>query len=181
MSQSKKNVRDLFRYVDFIWMRRIDSMNAIEQDFPFKLSSSNYHIHIWIVLNQIVNAFKSKRRIFDLILYSTFRLTHDHSTLHIVHITDSSEMKKFSRISKLTLKVWGHLSVWHILVFFIEKMCKFIEMAAVGIIFKNLLIFSDLSAKRQCLLFGKFRFDLIAMDATYVNIQWTIKNYSNRY
>lgn len=177
MSQNKTNVRDLFRYVDFIRMRTNDAMNAIEQDFPFKLSSSNYHIHIiWTVqlLNQIVNAFKSKRRIFDSIFCSTFRLLHDHSklltayTIYNIHITDSSEMKKFSRISKLTLKVWGHLSVWHILVYFIEKICKFLAMAAVGIIFKNLLIFSDTTAYRHRLLFVKFWFDFIAMDGCYI-------------
>lgn len=152
MSQSKKNVRDLSRYVDFIRMRTNDAMNAIEQDFPFKLTSSNYHIHAWNVqlLNQIVNALNSKRQIFDWILCSTFRLL-------------------FSRISNLTLKVWGHLSVWHILVYFIEETCEFIEIAAVCIIFKNLLIFLDMSAFRQCFLFGTFWFDFIAMDATHVN------------
>lgn len=46
MSHSKKNIRVLYRYVDFIRMRTNDAMNAFEQDFPFKLSSSNYHIHI---------------------------------------------------------------------------------------------------------------------------------------
>lgn len=43
-------------------------------------------------------------------------------------------------------------------------------MAAVGIIFKNLLMFSIImSAYRQYHLFGKFWLDFIAMDATYVN------------
>lgn len=170
MSPYKKYVRDLFRYVDCGL-----HLNADKRYCECNWTRFSIQTIIIKLSHSYMNRTATEPNIKRIQIEATnFRLDSllqfsSATWPYTIYITDSSEMKKCSRISKLTLKVWGYLSVWHILVFFIEKMCKFIEMAAVGIIFKNLLIFSDMSAYRQCILFGKFWFDSIAMNATYAN------------